>query len=702
VAEKRIPRQSAISEHVNVLNVLDRVLNTRVDVAVGEIIGVSKELSNQLANAMKFKSSKAAEAVGYTSMSDRFPPTSQGLLIKIRMECDGVPIEAIIDTGSQLNIVRENICKARIRRPIDYNAVMAMNDANGGEGRLNGIVKNVPLDYGSVRTMGNLFVGTHVPFDLLLGRPWQRGNRVTIDELEDGTYLIFKDPSTMEPRHKVLVTPDAIRHSGGNHDPSTWLAADAPMSLFVNIGNGESCASTLGSRQLGRVDWRILREFPYLEKLDLPPIELSSETNPSLDALKKWLQQPLCRILFDAPQIFLEESTNTEEKDIKEAPTQEFNSPPQLTPLSPMEIQLAPATVKHENELPSLFSSPTTARTEAEALLAGLSNHAQYTRNEHLRDLVLTSHDGLIVGHCTDDSGFVRTDLMLLKMALVTPQSPSAAGRFVDLDVQYGTGLVHFYPDLGGQAPSDWKVPYLLPAVPKAAVSVPRQPDTALSLSFNSLKIDPGSAIRADPRPTPNQDRRAIEYPPLRDESESDSDDEVDLPCTSCLAAHSHTCAATTKISIPTGRLTINCGLEERPRRSSSISSLPALERITDDSSSSDSGEDGRDRERRRQRWNQFRTEMNEELGDRERIDEWHRELKEARRKDREAQEGGGEEELVRKPTVLPDARFYINYDTNLNAIVHSPPWRSGRNRERGGQVPCESICQQVQAVLDH
>jgi hypothetical protein len=77
-----------------------------------------------------------------------------------------------------------------------------------------------------------------------------------------------------------------------------------------------------------------------------------------------------------------------------------------------MELQLAPATVRHENELPSLFSSPTTARTEAEALLAGLSNHADYTQNEHLRDLVLTSHDGLVVGHCTDNSRFKWTDLI--------------------------------------------------------------------------------------------------------------------------------------------------------------------------------------------------------------------------------------------------------------------------------------------------
>ena len=59
---------------------------------------------------------------------------------------------------------------------------MSMNDANGREGNLHGIVENVPLNCGGVMTQANLYVGTHVPFDLLLGRPWQRGNFVSIDE----------------------------------------------------------------------------------------------------------------------------------------------------------------------------------------------------------------------------------------------------------------------------------------------------------------------------------------------------------------------------------------------------------------------------------------------------------------------------------------------------------------------------------------
>ena len=68
-----------------------------------------------------------------------------------------------------------------------------MEDANGAAGQLDGEVQNVDINMGSLVTQANLFIGHSSPFDLLLGRPWQRGNFVSIDERIDGTYLLFKD-----------------------------------------------------------------------------------------------------------------------------------------------------------------------------------------------------------------------------------------------------------------------------------------------------------------------------------------------------------------------------------------------------------------------------------------------------------------------------------------------------------------------------
>jgi hypothetical protein len=116
-----------------------------------------------------------------------------------------------------------------------------MNDANGGEGNLHGIVENVPLNCGGVMTHANLYVGTHVPFDLLLGRPWQRGNFVSIDERRDRTYLLFKDPQNLEEaRYEVLVTPDSMNPVEWDFDPSTWLPYEPLTSYFVNYDKENS------------------------------------------------------------------------------------------------------------------------------------------------------------------------------------------------------------------------------------------------------------------------------------------------------------------------------------------------------------------------------------------------------------------------------------------------------------------------------
>ena len=104
-----------------------------------------------------------------------------------------------------------------------------MNDANSGTSRLRGIVKNLMLTCSDVETKASVHVGDKVPFDLLLGRPWQRGNLVTIDEREEGTYLMSKDKN-FEVTHELLVTPE-------KYDPN-----DLEVSEFMAKIRGEKAA----------------------------------------------------------------------------------------------------------------------------------------------------------------------------------------------------------------------------------------------------------------------------------------------------------------------------------------------------------------------------------------------------------------------------------------------------------------------------
>ena len=218
-------RQSEISSQIDRKAVLQEILNAEVTLPLGKILGTSKELSASLQEVIKARNVprppipgtsvfpsqknqvKAAEVYG--GMKENAPQTNQQL-IRLNLTCENRPIRAVIDTGSQLNVISENLALNIIRKPIDLTQGIYMNDANGGEGYLKGLIQDVLLECGPVKTRSDLYVGEKVPFDLLLGRPWQCGNKVSIDERAKGTYLVFKDTKTLRSICEVLVDPGAI------------------------------------------------------------------------------------------------------------------------------------------------------------------------------------------------------------------------------------------------------------------------------------------------------------------------------------------------------------------------------------------------------------------------------------------------------------------------------------------------------------
>jgi len=669
-SDKRAPRKSAISAHVDPFKLLNHVLNAKVELAVGEVFAVSRELSNLLAESIKPKSTKAQVPVGLTTSGSGFRAKTRGLLIKVTMECDGNPIQAIIDTGSQLNIVNEQVCKSLIRRPIDYTAAISMNDANGGEGKLAGIVDNVPLDFGSVKTRANLYVGTHVPFDLLLGRPWQRGNLVSIDELEDGTYLVFKDPGTMVPKHKVLVTPDAISTSKWDFDPSTWYASQAPASYFV--GNSPEAAPEANV---------VHADNPEMESRPFTPDQLALKGATDTEKIEMWQRRvELAHLIRHATRDRFETIKEGTELASSTSPPH-----PQFYPI--MQLKIAPARVNHEAELPTLFTSPTTTRTEPETLLSGIGDIPHFSRNQHLRDIVLSSHEGLVIGHQIDPFGYHRTDMMLMKMGLVTPKFPSGNNSGTrDLDIQYGTALVHFYPNLGGPAPTNWEIPYLIPPVTQTSVS---SDSTCLKRSglnqINPEQVSSRSAVRYRPYPRPYTSASHSSSDSLalagvssleEDEGEDDNDsrdldylypssdeDEAHFAGHSCVGPHLSTRPPAGSSTLPIARVSSN-GDIDTDVRFPTPESLPSLESV---SSSSDE-ENEVSKVKWSEHWQKFRAEIREELQDEvenareRRLGEWDV-YQEAQQEAREVERNMAMRSILRDPLFdsSPDAAVIPN-----------------------------------------
>ncbi|TEB18493.1 hypothetical protein FA13DRAFT_1719855 [Coprinellus micaceus] len=204
------PRQSDLSSQVDTRNVVRQILDTEVSLPLRQILGTSKELSTSLQEVIKLKNRTSVTQPVAAVNNTQVNYSKSEFLIHLRVFHNDIPIFAIIDTGSMLNIVDGELADKIISLPIDTAHRPFMKDANGGHSQMRGVIRNADLACGSITTTADLHVSQSSPFNLLLGRPWQRQNFVSIDERVTGTYIVFKDPQTHEPRYEVkaiAVTP---------------------------------------------------------------------------------------------------------------------------------------------------------------------------------------------------------------------------------------------------------------------------------------------------------------------------------------------------------------------------------------------------------------------------------------------------------------------------------------------------------------
>jgi hypothetical protein len=86
-------------------------------------------------------------------------------------------------------------------------------------------------------------------------------------------YLTFKDPGTLDLKHKVLVTPDAVIDQDWDFDPSTWCAVDELRSLIVSCG--EEVQEENFDEEYGKacqVPWHICKDYPKMEQYKFPSL----------------------------------------------------------------------------------------------------------------------------------------------------------------------------------------------------------------------------------------------------------------------------------------------------------------------------------------------------------------------------------------------------------------------------------------------
>ena len=100
--------------------------------------------------------------------------------------------------------------------PMDVMASMHLTNANGGISQLHRLVPEMTFQIGIVDCKTSFWISDNCPPEILLGRPWQIENKVTIAEKDDGTHLVLMDQK-YDPKFSILLRPNQLSRSAMSH-----------------------------------------------------------------------------------------------------------------------------------------------------------------------------------------------------------------------------------------------------------------------------------------------------------------------------------------------------------------------------------------------------------------------------------------------------------------------------------------------------
>ncbi|TFY65336.1 hypothetical protein EVG20_g5637 [Dentipellis fragilis] len=560
---KRVPRKSALSSIVEPTRILARILDEPVQLKIGEVLGLSKDISNILGESIKLRSPKesipasataALVLVGHTAVRSASTPASidpprnptmrvpacttsvpvrskfvnkdksssststrstsspassvasdpdsspwyaafpvplnplvpesrarngsgvstfqnvtciigpaegiertKGELIQFYVRSGEHNILAIMDTGSQLNIVRRKVWRDKMGGiPVDITCSIDMTDANGQSSVLTGLVQDAEFGVGIINTRADIYVGDDIPFDLLLGRPWQQQNFVSIDECPDGTYLVIKDPwDVSKPRFEFVVHDYAPNKAACHYVKGLPCAQ---VNLLVEQGLSMSMSHEEVPEQAPVVDLtggsrsENGDQSPRIEGCDLISIARLNEAHRASSPTLTTPTSSLFPELLHSRDTFLDALLAALEWNMLEC------SIAQETMRSCVEIQCEVEVYKDEGDnatsyaltyfslpeehrhLPEPHPSIASATSIADRLRYATSEHVALSRQGYFADHFLTTRNGLEVGTGIDEaSSLPYRDCLFLNAvhATVRPGGES--------DVRNGTAFVRTF-----------------------------------------------------------------------------------------------------------------------------------------------------------------------------------------------------------------------------------------------------------------
>ena len=209
--------------------VLNKLLSMEICVTACEMISASPSVSKVLSELIWLKNVTLAIATSQSHHMSRCRHHST--LLEVPATIGNTTYTAVVDSGSE---VWRDIWSNDIKVPMDPDASMSLCDANRGNNWLLGLIPDLEIKIGGLSTSGDVWVSNEILPAVLLRRPWQQQNMVSIDEWQDRTYLQFshvngRDNWTME----ILLQPYESKN-GRSHLISGYVRNHATtLSVFL-------------------------------------------------------------------------------------------------------------------------------------------------------------------------------------------------------------------------------------------------------------------------------------------------------------------------------------------------------------------------------------------------------------------------------------------------------------------------------------
>ena len=221
--------QSAVGRQLNMDKLVTNVLSTPLTLTLSELLGDSPQCPKQVSEYLRITRPKTYatehEPAKVYRLKNLGKPGFDDRLIQLQVKfANGLTADAVVDPGSQMDVLSKDLCTA-LQLPIDPLAQASMEDAGLGRTDMYGLCHDVELTTGNLKSTTDLWVGpSGVP--LLLGRPWQRKNRISIEERASGTWLSRRNDlgiKTWEicalPIKRLVDLTNTSNHFFGQSDP---------------------------------------------------------------------------------------------------------------------------------------------------------------------------------------------------------------------------------------------------------------------------------------------------------------------------------------------------------------------------------------------------------------------------------------------------------------------------------------------------